>query len=151
MISFNRRTRIFLCKNPTDMRASYDSLCHKTKKIIGGDPFSGHLFMFVNKRRNSCKCLFYDGTGFVIIAKRLERGLFSLINPLYEKDIVLTPAEFGLFFEGAELSKRFVESPNAIEKNALYQRSDSANKLAYEDTKPFKTSRQRTIETTQQV
>ena len=151
MISFNRRTRIFLCKTPTDMRASYDSLCHKTKKIIGGDPFSGHLFMFVNKRRNSCKCLFYDGTGFVIIAKRLEHGLFSLINPLYEKDIVLTPAEFGLFFEGAELSKRFIESPSAIDKSAIYSQKTSAKNINHEHARPFKTSRQKSVESTQQI
>ncbi len=72
---------------------------------------------FVNSRRTSCKCLYYDGTGLVIISKRLERGVFSKINPCYPNDVVLTEAEFGLFFEGADLEKRFIDSPNEIKKH----------------------------------
>ena len=93
------------------MRASYDSLFERVKTILSQDPFSGHLFLFVNSRRNSCKCLYYDGTGLVIISKRLEKGLFTRINPMYRGEVVLTEAEFGLFFEGADLQKRFIESP----------------------------------------
>ena len=62
------------------------------------------------------KCLFYDGTGLVIISKRMERGLFSRINPFYGEEVVLTQAEFNLFFEGADLNKRFIESPRELKK-----------------------------------
>jgi transposase len=98
------------------MRASYDSLFNRAKKVLDKDPFSGHLFLFVNKARSSCKCLHYDGTGFVIIAKRLEAGRFSRINPLYDREVVLTQAEFSLYFEGANLEKRFIDSPREIRK-----------------------------------
>ena len=118
MIALNRRTKIYACKEPTDMRSSYDSLFNKVKAILHKDPFSGHLFLFVNRRRTSCKCLYYDGTGLVIISKRLERGTFSLFNPYYKKDIVFTEAEFGLFFEGANLEKRFIDSPSEIIKKS---------------------------------
>ena len=117
MISFNRRTKVFVCKEPTDMRASYDTLFAKAKGILNQDPFSGHLFMFINSRRTSLKCLFYDGTGLVILAKRMEKGLFSRINPMYQGEITLTAAEFALYFEGADLEKRFVESPSEIKKS----------------------------------
>lgn len=116
MLSFNRRTKIFVYKEPTDMRESYDGLFNKAKKILKKDPFSGHLFLFINKRRTSCKCLYYDGTGLVIVAKRLEEGLFSRINPRYKREIILTQGEFSLFFEGANLEKRFIESPVEIKK-----------------------------------
>lgn len=116
MIAINRKTRVFVCKDPTDMRASYDSLFNKVKTVLDKDPFSGHVFVFLNRRRTSCKCLYYDGTGLVIIAKRLEEGLFSRINPFYEPDIVMTQAEFALFFEGADLRKRFIESPSEVTK-----------------------------------
>jgi len=119
MIALNRRTKIFVCKEATDMRSSYDSLFSRAKKVLDKDPFSGHLFLFVNKSRTSCKCLYYDGTGFVIISKRLEGGTFSRINPMYEKEVVLTEAEFGLFFEGANLEKRFIDSPREIRKTNL--------------------------------
>ena len=116
MITFNRRTKIYVCKEPTDMRASYDTLYSKAKSVLNQDPFSGHLFLFINRNRSSLKCLYYDGTGFVIIAKRLERGLFSKINPYYRGEIQMTAAEFALYFEGADLEKRFIESPSEIKK-----------------------------------
>ena len=111
MLALNRRTRIHVSKDPADMRASYDTLFRKAKEVFEEDPFSGHLFVFLNKKRTSCKCLYYDGTGLVIIAKRLEKGQFMRINPHYPGKIKLTQAEFSLFFEGADLNKRFVESP----------------------------------------
>ena len=116
MISFNRRTKVFVCKEPTDMRASYDTLFSKAKGVLGQDPFSGHLFLFISSKRTSVKCLFYDGTGWVILAKRMERGLFSRINPMYQGEVVLTAAEFALFFEGADLEKRFIDSPRELKK-----------------------------------
>ena len=116
MIALNRRTKIFVCKEATDMRASYDSLFSRVKTVLQKDPFSGHLFLFINKARTSCKCLYYDGTGLVIISKRLENGTFSQINPFYKNGIVLTEAEFSLFFEGADLKKRFIDSPRENKK-----------------------------------
>ena len=106
------------------MRASYDTLFSKAKGLLNQDPFSGHLFLFINRHRTSIKCLFYDGTGFVIIAKRMERGLFSRINPMYKGDIVLTAAEFALFFEGADLEKRFIDSPMEIKKSSFPMRHE---------------------------
>lgn len=127
MIALNRRTKIFVCKEPTDMRASYDTLFNKAKTVLEKDPFSGHLFLFINRSRTSCKCLYYDGTGLVIIAKRLEKGCFSKINPFYKREVVLTEAEFGLFFEGANLEKRFIESPHEIKKHSQRVRSCQSN------------------------
>jgi len=118
MISFNRRTKIFVAKDATDMRASYDTLFAKAKSVLNQDPFSGHLFVFMNSRRTSIKCLYYDGTGLIVVAKRMEKGLFCRINPYHRDEIVLTAAEFALFFEGADLEKRFVESPQEIKKSS---------------------------------
>ena len=113
MISFNRRTKVFVCREPTDMRASYDTLFAKAKGVLMQDPFSGHLFVFISARRTSIKCLYYDGTGLVIVAKRMERGLFSRINPMYRGEIIMTAAEFALFFEGADLERRFITPPGS--------------------------------------
>jgi transposase len=99
------------------MRASYDTLFAKAKGVLNQDPFSGHLFVFINSRRSSIKCLFYDGTGLVLLCKRLDGRTFSRINPMFKGEIILTAAEFALFFEGADLEKRFVESPPATKKS----------------------------------
>lgn len=68
--------------------------------------------------------MYYDGTGLVIIAKRLEKGTFSKINPYREGEIKLTQAEFSLFFEGSDLTKRFIESPRTIEKSYVKRHED---------------------------
>jgi transposase len=130
MIALNRRTKIFVCKEATDMRASYDSLFARARDVLKKDPRSGHLFLFVNRDRTSCKTLYYDGTGFVILSKRLERGRFSRVNPLFPGEAVLTEAEFGLFFEGANLEKRFIDSPREI----LLEQKRGKNKMMTENT-----------------
>jgi hypothetical protein len=55
------------------------------------------------------------------MCKRLERGVFSRINPYYPGEITLTQAEFALFFEGANLEKRFIDSPREIKKFPVSQ------------------------------
>lgn len=99
------------------MRASYDTLFAKSRDILNQDPFSGHLFVFINSGRTAIKCLYYDGTGLVLICKRLEKSTFSRINPLLRGEIILSPAEFALFFEGADFEKRFIDSPSEIKKS----------------------------------
>lgn len=117
MISFTRRTKVYVSREPVDMRASYDTLFSKARGVLNQDPLSGHLFVFINTKRTSIKCLYYDGTGLVLLCKRLEQSTFSRINPMFRGEIVLTAAEFALFFEGADLEKRFIESPREIEKS----------------------------------
>lgn len=99
------------------MRASYDTLFTKSRDLLKQDPFSGHLFVFISKARTAIKCLYYDGTGLVLICKRLEKSTFSRINPLLKGEVVLSPAEFALFFEGADFNKRFIDSPREIKKH----------------------------------
>ena len=105
------RVRVFVRREATDMRSSYDTLVSLTEKVLGQNPFSGHLFLFVNKKRSSCKCLYYDGTGFIIISKRLDHGRFTRFNPLYRKKLVFNYSEYSLFLEGAQMEKKFLEPP----------------------------------------
>jgi transposase len=101
------------------MRSSYDSLSMRVKEVLKKDPMSGHLFLFVNSSRTSLKALYYDGTGLVIVSKRLERGVFSRVNPLHRGNLILTQSEFNLYFEGADLEKRFIDSPRELRKKGL--------------------------------
>ena len=103
------------------MRLSYDGLFARVKSILKKDPFSGHVFVFMNRSRTSCKALYYDSTGLVIVQKRLEKGLFSQINPRYPRELVLTESEFGIFFEGGNLEKRFVDTAVEIKKRTSRQ------------------------------
>ncbi len=112
MLSFTGRTKVYAATQAVDLRKSYDALFAYCRDVIKRDALSGHLFLFINKRRNRLKCLLWDGTGLVLICKRLEQGKFTLLNTLKGSTVALTSSEFALYFEGADLRGRFiVESP----------------------------------------
>ena len=114
MIFSTRRTQILMCKNPTDMRLGYDGLQKLARRTFGPNPNRGQYFVFVNRRRTSCKVYTWDGTGEVLICKRLGRGVFCRPNPHYKKQIRLSGSEFSQFFEGLNISGRILESiPNS--------------------------------------
>lgn len=68
--------RIFVYARPTDMRRSFNGLYALVRNQLSQDPFSG-LFLFGNKRGNYLKALWWEGDGFAIFAKRLEKGTFQ--------------------------------------------------------------------------
>ena len=78
MLALTAATRIYLYRAPCDMRKSFDGLCGLIRSELGEDPLSGSLFVFLNRRRNMIKCLYWDRDGFAIWVKRLERGCFNL-------------------------------------------------------------------------
>ena len=77
MLSFSRATRVFLATAPTDMRKGFDGLFALVENVIEQDPFSGHLFVFRNGRRDRLKVLWWDRDGLAIFYKRLERGSYQ--------------------------------------------------------------------------
>ena len=72
--------RIFVCTTPTNMNCSFDRLMGRAQEIFEQDPFSGHLFLFLNRRRDRIKIVFWDHDGFCIFYKRLEGGTFQLLT-----------------------------------------------------------------------
>jgi len=69
---------VWLYRRPADMRKSYDGLSALAKQTLGEDPLSGAVFCFVNRRRTQMKCLYFDGDGYCVWSKRLERGRFQV-------------------------------------------------------------------------
>jgi transposase len=78
MLALAPRLRFFLCAAPTDMRRGFDGLAGIVRNHLGADPLSGDVFVFVNRSHTQIRLLFFDGDGFVMIAKRLERGTFAV-------------------------------------------------------------------------
>jgi transposase len=68
--------RIFVASEPTDLRRSFDGLAAIVKHTLKRDPLSGDLFVFRNKVGRRVKALLWDRTGWVLLYKRLESGVF---------------------------------------------------------------------------
>ena len=77
MLSLSPTTRVFVVVAPLDMRGSFDALAGAVRRL-GLDPVDGHLYLFFNKRRRLAKALWFDGSGWCVLAKRLEAGSFQL-------------------------------------------------------------------------
>jgi len=76
MLALTGATRIYLYRGAADMRKSFDGLCGLVRGELGGDPLSGALFVFCNRRRTMVKLLYWDHDGLALWYKRLERGTF---------------------------------------------------------------------------
>jgi transposase len=78
VLSFPVSVRIFVAREPTDLRRSFDRLAAMVSEVLGEDPFSGHVFCFFNRRRDRAKLLVWDRGGFWLLYKRLEAGTFAI-------------------------------------------------------------------------
>jgi transposase len=114
ILGTSRAVRVYAYPEAVDLRKGYDGLFGLVKQGLSRDPLSGELYLFVNKRRDSCKVLVWDGTGLCIFQKRLERGRFA--SPWTERGtaVRMTSTELALFVEGCELVGRRRLSPEAV-------------------------------------
>lgn len=106
MLSITSAVKVFLAINPVDMRKSFHGLTSLTEAILNQDPLSGHWFVFINRRRDRIKVLAWDGSGFCIWYKYLERGTFELprLDQQDQHGIELTSSQLSLILDGIELS-----------------------------------------------
>ena len=93
--------RIYLCLEPTDMRKSFDGLAALVQQVLEHDPFSGAWFIFRNRRGDRLKALWWDGSGYCVLYKRLEHGTFP-VPRLSEGTLRLEPSELALLLEGCD-------------------------------------------------
>lgn len=79
--------RIFVYSEYIDLRAGFDKLSMIVREKIGANLVDGDLYLFLGRDRRKCKAICYDGTGVVLIAKRMERGRLMRLDELEEKEI----------------------------------------------------------------
>ena len=77
MIQITPHMRIVVMIEAADFRKGIDSLAASCRKVLEGDPFSGNVFVFRNRKKTAIKLLVYDGQGFWLLHKRLSKGKFS--------------------------------------------------------------------------
>ena len=98
------QVRIWLCTAPTDMRKSYNGLSALVKNRLQGNPLSGELFVFVNRRQNQMKILYFDCSGYCIWSKKLEQGQFVVRDSASGKR-QLNWTQLKLLLDGIEIKK----------------------------------------------
>jgi transposase len=112
--------RIFLARGVTDMRKQFDTLASLVRSQLGEDPLSGDAFVFVGRRRNRLKVLLWDGSGFWLLARRLERGSFA-IPAAAQADgngaVLVSEVEWRLLLSGIEIL--------SYRQRRQYRRADS--------------------------
>jgi transposase len=93
---------IYVATEPVDMRFGFERLGGLVRERMKREPRSRALFVFFGKRRQSVKVLTWDGTGTVLIYKRLDRGLFEIPIPTRpgEQSVVVSDALFEALFAG---------------------------------------------------
>ena len=77
MIQITPQMRILLAVDAVDFRKGVDGLARVCRDILKSDPFSGYVFVFMNRRKTAIKILMYDGQGFWLCQKRLSKGRFQ--------------------------------------------------------------------------
>ncbi len=115
MIELRAGTRIWLAAGVTDMRRGFQGLSAQVQTVLEQQPYSGHVFVFRGRRGDIIKCLWFDGDGLCLFAKRLERGRF--IWPKAESGTVsLSRAQLSMLLEGIDWRRpeRTFELPAAV-------------------------------------
>ncbi len=121
MIALPPQIRVFLYRLPTDMRKSFHGLVALTESAMKQDPLSGSLFVFLNRRRDRNKILYWGQTGFCIWYQQLEKGTYQLPDEesLQEQEALeVTRSQLSLILDGIDLSsarqRRRFQSPREL-------------------------------------
>jgi transposase len=112
ILGASRRVRVFVYRDPVDMRKAYDSLSALVTEQLRQTLTSGDVYVFIGKTRKRAKALYFDGTGLCLLCKRLETGHFAAPwQRPGEGPMELTMNELALLLEGSEHALRIRLSP----------------------------------------
>ena len=130
MIGLPATIRVFVAAGSSDLRRGYDGLARLARDVIEGDPLSGHLFVFANRRRDRIKVLYWDRDGYAIWMKRLEKGTYRWPAPGAAR-VEWTAAELAAVLGGIDLKAtrrrpRFTPEPPG-DSRRIVRTSDHAS------------------------
>jgi transposase len=102
MLGLPASVSIWLATRPTDLRKSFDTLAELVRQQLRGDPLSGQLFVFRNKRADRIKLLYWDEDGYVLLYKRLEAGTFRFPDA-QAAGLQVSAADLQMLLDGIDL------------------------------------------------
>jgi len=104
MISLPGGAELLLYREPVDMRKSFDGLSGIVREKLGREPTDGTLFLFVNRRRDRIKLLYWDRDGLALWYKRLEAGSLERIDRGDGAAVRIDATELSMLLGGVSLS-----------------------------------------------
>jgi transposase len=119
MLTLGTSGRIWVCVEPVDGRKSFDGLSAVVTAQLGRDPLSGDLFVFKNRRGDRLKILAWQGDGFALYLRRLERGTFNFPRA-DTAEMSVTATELSMILGGIELQ--------GTRRRTRYQRCEPASR-----------------------
>jgi transposase len=105
--------RVLVATRPVDFRKGMEGLAALVREAMGADPFSGAVYVFRARRADRVKLIFWDGTGMVLVSKRLEDGRFRWPG-VQDAILRLSAAELGALLEGLDWRRVHEPHPTAV-------------------------------------
>ena len=93
---------VSLCREPVDFRKAINGLSILVEEVLERDPFSPQLFVFINRKHDKVKVLYWERSGFVLWYKRLEKARFPWPNADREEVVTLTGRELNWLLDGID-------------------------------------------------
>ena len=117
MILGQSQSNVYLVTGYTDMRKAINGLSIMVQAQLEHDPFSGHLFVFCNRKQTMIKILYWDLNGFCLWQKKLEKHIFQW--PQSEKEVLaISKRELLWLLDGLDLAK--TKGHNRLNYNTLF-------------------------------
>ncbi len=104
MIVLPADMRVLVATRPVDFRRGADGLAATVETVLRQDPFSGTIFIFRSRRADRIKLLVWDGSGLVLIWKRLENGSFCW-PPITDGVMRLSGGQLAALLDGVDWSR----------------------------------------------
>jgi transposase len=107
MLVIPRAVRVYVATEPVSLRRSFEGLSNEVRAVLARDPLSGHVFVFLNRRRNQVKLLVWTRGGYTIVHKRLERGKFVFAAQVTgdARSIEIDVHELSMLLEGIDVTR----------------------------------------------
>lgn len=104
MLLLPRAVRVYVATSPVSLRKSFDGLSNEVRCVLERDPLSGHVFVFINRRKTQVKLLLWTRGGFTIVHKRLEQGRFTFVEQVQTtaKSMQIDVHELSMLLEGLQ-------------------------------------------------
>jgi transposase len=98
---------VYFAIGPQNLRRSFDGLANEIRHTLGYDPLSGHVFVFLNRRKNQVKLIVWTRGGFTIVHKRLEAGTFTFPARMTTDatSVAIDVHELAMLLEGIDVSR----------------------------------------------